>query len=57
MIAFDTLDEAVEIATASDHGLSLSGTGTRFGGTTANPEAFTGTQRVAMQADVATYPF
>ena len=99
VIAFDTLDEAVEIASTSDHGLSLgvltgnpmrgmelaeriptglvhvndqtvddeavapfggvgaSGTGARFGGTTANLAAFTETQWVTMQADIRTFAF
>lgn len=55
---------------ASDHGLSVgdesraplggigaSGTGPRFGGHEANIEAFTETQWVTVQADVATCPF
>ncbi|GAA3756070.1 benzaldehyde dehydrogenase (NAD) [Spinactinospora alkalitolerans] len=99
VIRFETLDEAADIACASDYGLSLgiltanpmrgyelaeripsgivhindqtvddeavapfggvgdSGTGSRFGGTTANIEAFTETQWVTMRADTARYPF
>ncbi len=38
-------------------GVGASGTGARFGGHEANIEAFTETQWVTMQADVATYPF
>ncbi|HJE59165.1 MAG TPA: aldehyde dehydrogenase family protein [Nocardiopsis listeri] len=96
---FSTIDELVEIAGATEYGLSLgvlttnpmrgleiadripsgivhindqtvddeavapfggvgdSGTGSRFGGTRANLEAFTETQWVTMQADPARYPF
>ncbi len=96
---FSSVDELVDLVTASDYGLSLgilakdafrafeladrlpsgilhindqtvddesqapfggvgaSGTGARFGGHEANIEAFTETQWVTMQADVATYPF
>ncbi|GAA3749954.1 benzaldehyde dehydrogenase [Salinactinospora qingdaonensis] len=99
VIRFDSAEEAANIASASDYGLSLgiltsnpmrgyeladripaglvhindqtvddeavapfggvgaSGTGSRFGGTTANIEAFTETQWVTMRADVARYPF
>ncbi|MBB4930398.1 benzaldehyde dehydrogenase (NAD) [Lipingzhangella halophila] len=46
-------DEAV----APFGGVGDSGTGSRFGGTRANLEAFTETQWVTMQADVASYPF
>ncbi|WP_046469071.1 aldehyde dehydrogenase family protein [Allosalinactinospora lopnorensis] len=46
-------DEAV----APFGGVGDSGTGSRFGGTRANIEAFTETQWVTMQADVARYPF
>ncbi|NRQ32232.1 benzaldehyde dehydrogenase [Nonomuraea sp. NN258] len=46
-------DEAV----APFGGVAASGTGTRFGGAKANIEAFTETQWVTMQGDVATYPF
>lgn len=38
-------------------GVGHSGTGARFGGHDANIEAFTETQWVTMQADVARYPF
>ncbi|WP_336207555.1 benzaldehyde dehydrogenase [Nonomuraea sp. LPB2021202275-12-8] len=38
-------------------GLGSSGTGARFGGTGANIEAFTDTQWVTMQPEIATYPF
>ncbi|MGI5118378.1 aldehyde dehydrogenase family protein [Marinactinospora thermotolerans] len=99
VIRFSTLEEAAEIASSSDYGLSLgiltanpmrgyelaeripsgivhindqtvddesvapfggvgdSGTGSRFGGTTANIEAFTETQWVTMQAEIERYPF
>ncbi|WP_067967028.1 benzaldehyde dehydrogenase [Nocardiopsis trehalosi] len=99
VIRFSTLDEAAEIAAASDYGLSLgiltgnpmrgmeladripsgivhindqtvddesvapfggvgaSGTGSRFGGTRANLEAFTETQWVTMQSEIERYPF
>lgn len=46
-------DEAV----APFGGVGASGTGARFGGHEANIEAFTETQWVTMQADVARYPF
>ncbi|WP_066946005.1 benzaldehyde dehydrogenase [Microtetraspora fusca] len=46
-------DEAV----APFGGLGASGTGARFGGGRANTEAFTHTQWVTMQRDVAGYPF
>jgi benzaldehyde dehydrogenase (NAD) len=46
-------DEAV----APFGGRGSSGTGTRFGGTGANLDAFTETQWVTMQGDVAAYPF
>ncbi|WP_372455569.1 benzaldehyde dehydrogenase [Sphaerisporangium fuscum] len=46
-------DEAV----APFGGLGASGTGSRFGGTRANIEAFTETQWVTMQGDIARYPF
>ncbi|MFV2196417.1 aldehyde dehydrogenase family protein [Nocardiopsis sp. LOL_012] len=46
-------DEAV----APFGGVGDSGTGSRFGGTRANLEAFTETQWVTMQADPARYPF
>jgi len=96
---FSSVDEAVEIATRSEYGLSLgiltrdamkglaiadripsgivhindqtvddesvapfggvgfSGTGARFGGVEANLEAFTETQWVTMQGEIARYPF
>ena len=38
-------------------GVGLSGTGSRFGGHEANIEAFTETQWVTVQGDIATYPF
>ncbi|WP_062382855.1 aldehyde dehydrogenase family protein [Demequina iriomotensis] len=38
-------------------GVGHSGTGVRFGGHEANIEAFTDTQWVTMQAEIATYPF
>ncbi|MDA2813378.1 benzaldehyde dehydrogenase [Nocardiopsis sp. RSe5-2] len=99
VIAFDTEDEAVALASEGEYGLSLgvltgnpmrgmelaeripaglvhvndqtvddeatapfggvgaSGTGSRFGGTAANVEAFTETQWVTMQADIERYPF
>ncbi|WP_017556961.1 aldehyde dehydrogenase family protein [Nocardiopsis baichengensis] len=99
VIAFDTEEEAVELASAGEYGLSLgvltgnpmrgmelaeripaglvhindqtvddeatapfggvgaSGTGSRFGGTAANVEAFTETQWVTMQTDIQRYPF
>jgi benzaldehyde dehydrogenase (NAD) len=37
-------------------GVGASGTGARFGGATANIEAFTETQWVTMQGDIAGYP-
>jgi benzaldehyde dehydrogenase (NAD) len=46
-------DEAV----APFGGVGDSGTGSRFGGTRANLEAFTETQWVTMRADLARYPF
>ncbi|MFV2020921.1 benzaldehyde dehydrogenase [Micromonospora sp. LOL_023] len=46
-------DEAV----APFGGVGASGTGARFGGPTANIEAFTETQWVTMQGDIARYPF
>src|SRR5690606_27599581 len=46
-------DEAV----APFGGVGASGTGSRFGGTTANIEAFTETQWVTMQAEIERYPF
>ena len=46
-------DEAV----APFGGVGDSGTGSRFGGTRANLEAFTETQWITMQADPARYPF
>ncbi|GAB3496929.1 benzaldehyde dehydrogenase [Nocardiopsis coralliicola] len=46
-------DEAV----APFGGVGASGTGSRFGGTAANLEAFTETQWVTMQADIERYPF
>jgi benzaldehyde dehydrogenase (NAD) len=97
--AFGSLDEAVELATGTEYGLSLgiltgdvmaaldlagriptgivhindqtvddeavapfggvaaSGTGSRFGGAAANIDAFTETQWVTMQGDIARYPF
>jgi benzaldehyde dehydrogenase (NAD) len=38
-------------------GVGASGTGSRFGGTEANIEAFTETQWVTMQSDIERYPF
>ncbi|MBW4043015.1 MAG: aldehyde dehydrogenase family protein [Acidobacteria bacterium] len=38
-------------------GVGLSGTGARFGGHEANIEAFTETQWVTVQGEIATYPF
>ena len=38
-------------------GVGLSGTGARFGGHEANIDAFTETQWVTVQAEIATYPF
>ncbi|GII62057.1 aldehyde dehydrogenase [Sphaerisporangium krabiense] len=46
-------DEAV----APFGGVAASGTGSRFGGTHANIEAFTETRWVTMQGDIARYPF
>ncbi|MDA8372258.1 MAG: benzaldehyde dehydrogenase [Nocardiopsaceae bacterium] len=46
-------DEAV----APFGGVGASGTGSRFGGTRANIEAFTETQWVTMQAEIERYPF
>nr|WP_061080857.1 aldehyde dehydrogenase family protein [Nocardiopsis alborubida] len=46
-------DEAV----APFGGVGASGTGSRFGGTRANLEAFTETQGVTVQADPARHPF
>ncbi|MEV0401135.1 benzaldehyde dehydrogenase [Actinoallomurus sp. NPDC050550] len=46
-------DEAV----APFGGVGVSGTGSRFGGAAANIEAFTETQWVTMQGDIARYPF
>ncbi|MCG5214551.1 benzaldehyde dehydrogenase [Streptosporangium sp. KLBMP 9127] len=46
-------DEAV----APFGGVRASGTGSRFGGTSANLAAFTETQWVTMQGDIAPYPF
>jgi benzaldehyde dehydrogenase (NAD) len=46
-------DEAV----APFGGVGASGTGSRFGGSRANIEAFTETQWVTMQGDIARYPF
>jgi benzaldehyde dehydrogenase (NAD) len=46
-------DEAV----APFGGLGASGTGSRFGGGRANVDAFTHTQWVTMQGDIARYPF
>jgi benzaldehyde dehydrogenase (NAD) len=46
-------DEAV----APFGGLGASGTGSRFGGGRANMDAFTHTQWVTMQGDIARYPF
>jgi benzaldehyde dehydrogenase (NAD) len=99
VVPFDTIDEVVELAAASEYGLSLgilsgnayaafeladripsgilhindqtvddeaqapfggvgaSGTGSRFGGHQANIEAFTDTQWVTIQGDIARYPF
>ncbi|SNS88118.1 benzaldehyde dehydrogenase (NAD) [Streptosporangium subroseum] len=44
-------------ATAPFGGVGASGTGSRFGGGGANIEAFTETQWVTMQGDIARYPF
>ncbi|WP_371783521.1 benzaldehyde dehydrogenase [Streptosporangium subroseum] len=44
-------------ATAPFGGVGASGTGSRFGGGRANIEAFTETQWVTMQGDIARYPF
>jgi benzaldehyde dehydrogenase (NAD) len=44
-------------ATAPFGGVGSSGTGGRFGGATANIDAFTETQWVTMQGDIAPYPF
>lgn len=38
-------------------GVGASGTGSRFGGATANIEAFTETQWLTMRSDIAPYPF
>ncbi|WP_062435730.1 benzaldehyde dehydrogenase [Herbidospora daliensis] len=46
-------DEAV----APFGGLGASGTGSRFGGPRANADAFTHTQWVTVQGDIAVYPF
>ena len=46
-------DEAV----APFGGVGASGTGSRFGGARANAEAFTYTQWVTMQGEIAEYPF
>lgn len=46
-------DEAV----APFGGLGASGTGSRFGGPRANADAFTHTQWVTVQGDIAAYPF
>lgn len=44
-------------ATAPFGGVGASGTGSRFGGTTANLEAFTETQWLTMRPSIAQYPF
>ncbi|GAA0375962.1 benzaldehyde dehydrogenase [Acrocarpospora corrugata] len=44
-------------ANAPFGGLAASGTGSRFGGATANIEAFTETRWITMRADTPTYPF
>ena len=46
-------DEAV----APFGGVGASGTGSRFGGAAANIDAFTETQWVTMQGEIAPYPF
>ncbi|GAB1822109.1 benzaldehyde dehydrogenase [Herbidospora sp. RD11066] len=46
-------DEAV----APFGGVGASGTGSRFGGARANADAFTHTQWVTLQGDIASYPF
>jgi benzaldehyde dehydrogenase (NAD) len=46
-------DEAV----APFGGVAASGTGSRFGGAAANVEAFTETQWLTMQGEIAPYPF
>lgn len=38
-------------------GVGASGTGSRFGGATANIEAFTETQWLTVRPDIAPYPF
>jgi benzaldehyde dehydrogenase (NAD) len=99
VIRFSTIEEAAELAAASEYGLSLgiltrdplkglaladliptgivhindqtvsdeaqipfggirdSGTGSRFGGATANIDAFTDTQWVTMRSEIPPYPF
>lgn len=98
VIAYETLDEAVELINANEYGLSVrilgdvgvamdvadriesgkihineqtvsdeanapfggvkaSGTGSRFGGATANIEAFTETQWLTVRSEIAPYPF
>lgn len=44
-------------ATAPFGGVGASGTGSRFGGTTANLEAFTETQWLTVRSSIAQYPF
>jgi benzaldehyde dehydrogenase (NAD) len=44
-------------ATAPFGGVAASGTGSRFGGTSANLEAFTETQWLTIQGSIAPYPF
>jgi benzaldehyde dehydrogenase (NAD) len=44
-------------ANAPFGGVGASGTGSRFGGATANMEAFTEVQWLTMRPDIATYPF
>jgi benzaldehyde dehydrogenase (NAD) len=44
-------------ATAPFGGVAASGTGSRFGGTTANLEAFTETQWLTLQGSITPYPF
>jgi len=98
VLAYSTLDEAIELINANDYGLSVgilgdvgtamtvadrvhsgkvhineqtvsdeanapfggvkaSGTGSRFGGATANIEAFTETQWLTVRSEIAPYPF
>jgi len=98
VLAYSTLDEAIDLINANDYGLSVgilgdvgtamevadrvhsgkvhineqtvsdeanapfggvkaSGTGSRFGGATANIEAFTEVQWLTMRSEIAPYPF